>query len=290
MKFTDRIRSWFSTPPVSTPTDAVQTPPTTPKVLERINPKDGAAMVYIPEGKFIMGTSDAQIDTLLKRFPDWDRSWFNGEKPQHRVYLDGYWIYKHEVTVAQYRKFCRETGHRMPNAPSWGWHDDHPIVDVTWYDAAAYCQWAGVALPTEAQWEKAARGTDGRIWPWGNEWDKSKCNSYESGIEKTSPVGSYPSGASPYGLMDMAGNVLEWCMDEWDSGFYAKSSSNNPVAGRLISFVNNNFTNVKTDRSLRSGCWLLNPCIVRVANRYNLFNPTNSLNCLGFRCAGPVTP
>ncbi len=251
MRFTDRIRSWFSKP-----------------LTECINPKDGAVMVYIPEGEFIMGTSDAQIDTLLKRDLDnWNLSWFNNEKPQRRVYLDGYWMYKHDVTVAQYRKFCGETGHKMPDAPSWGWQDNHPIVNVTWYDAAAYCQWAGVQLPTEAQWEKAARGTDGRMWPWGNKWDSRKCNSYESGIGKTSPVGSYPSGASPYGLMNMAGNVWEWCMDERDSGFYAKSPKNNPVAGGLISFVNNNFTSVKTLRSLRGGGWLYNPNYVRVAFR-----------------------
>jgi formylglycine-generating enzyme required for sulfatase activity len=161
------------------------------------NPNDGAVMIYIPAGEFLMGSNDGDDD----------------EKPQHRVYLDGYWIYKYEVTVAQYRKFCRATGREMPKAPPWGWKDDHPIVNVTWHDAVAYCDWAGVRLPTEAEWEKAARGTDGRKYPWGNEWDGSKCaNSVGSNnLFSTVPVGSYPQGVSPYGVHDMAGNVWEWC-------------------------------------------------------------------------------
>ncbi len=312
MGLVERMRRWFSKPSVSASSATAQKPPTTStptrahttpqfrsgspqggpvQVTERINPKDGAVMVYIPEGEFIMGTSDAQINTLSKQFPDWKYSWFNDEKPQHRVYLDSYWIYKHEVTVVQYRKFCQETGHKMPDAPLWRWlKDDLPIVDVTWYDAAVYSQWAGVELPTEAQWEKAARGTDDRIWPWGNQWDSSKCNTGLS-VREITPVGSYPSGASPYGLMDMAGNVWELCMDEYDSSFYAKSPKNNPVAGGIISFVNNNFTNViKYRHVLRGGWQVFGSAYGRVAGRYNCGPPTNSYGDVGFRCAGLVTP
>jgi len=137
------------------------------------------------------------------------------------VNLDGYWIYKYEVTVAQYRKFCNETGSNMPEAPSWGWQDDHPIVHVSWDNATAYTQWAGVRLPTEAQWEKAARGTDGRAYPWGNEWDATKCaNSVGQRLSSTKPIGSYPSDTSPYGALDMAGNVWEWCADWYDGNYY----------------------------------------------------------------------
>jgi len=127
-----------------------------------VKPKHGAEMVYVPAGEFLMGSKEGEGD--------------DDERPQHTVYLDAYWIYKTEVTVAQYRKFCQATGRQMPEEPSvQAWTDDHPIVNVSWDDAVAYGKWAGAALPTEAQWEKAARGTDGRQYPWGNDWDAQKC-------------------------------------------------------------------------------------------------------------------
>jgi formylglycine-generating enzyme required for sulfatase activity/serine/threonine protein kinase len=237
-----------------------------------INPKDSVEMIYIPAGEFIMGTSDAQINAPLRQFPNRSRSWFDDEKPQRSVYLDGYYIYKHEVTVAQYRKFCNETGRQMPSEPSWGWQDNHPIVNVTWHDAVAYCNWAGVQLPTEAQWEKAARGTDGRTWPWGNEWDSSKCNSYDAGIGKTTPAGSYPSGASPYGLMDVAGNVWEWCADWYDENYYASTPSKNPQG-----------PSSGTWRVLRGGSWGgVNPNNLRAANRIGC-DPGYWVVGIGFR-------
>jgi len=182
------------------------------------NSIDGAEMVFIPEGEFIMG-SDKSKDSLA----------YGNELPQREVYLDGYWIYKYEVTVAQYFKFCNETGHKMPpEQPDWGWQDNHPIVFVSWHDAVAYGEWAGVEIPTEAQWEKAARGTDGRIYPWGNGWDASKCNNNRITGKKTTPVGSYPAGGSPYGLMDMVGNVEEWCADWFNKDYYASATNRNP--------------------------------------------------------------
>lgn len=238
----------------------------TPKVIR--NPKDGAEMVYIPPGEFIMGTSDEQINVLRKRFrepllklfPDLNPSLFDindGEKPQRRVYLDGYWIYKYEVIVAQYSKFCQETGRQMPPEPSWGWQDEHPIVNVTWYDAVAYCNWAGVQLPTEAQWEKAARGTDGRIYPWGDEWDVSKCNNYIMGPKRTTPAGSYLQDISPYGIMDMAGNICEWCADWYGGNYYASAPNRNPQgpsSGNL--------------RVFRGGSWIsVHPFSPRAADR-----------------------
>jgi formylglycine-generating enzyme required for sulfatase activity len=256
---------------------------------EQVNPKDGAAMVWIPAGEFLMGTTDAQIADLLKRFPDWERSWFEDEKPQRRIYLDGYWMYKHEVTVEQYRRFCAEMGRSMPTEPRWGWREDHPIVNVTWYDAMAYCKWAGVRLPTGAEWEKAARGTDGRLWPWGNEWDGSRCKGVESGIRATTSVGAYPSGVSPYGVMDVAGNVWEWCLDEYDAKFYAKGPERNPICGGSISSVTSNITNVKAARVLRGGSWANTPFNLRVANR-SYSQPSYTYFNVGFRCAGPVTP
>ena len=239
---------------------------------ERINPKDGAVMVYIPEGEFIMGTSDNQIDDLFGQFKNWNRSWFDDEKPQHHVYLDGYWIYKQEVTVTQYRKFCQEAGREMPKAPSWGWQDDHPVVNISWHDAVAYCQWAGVQLPTEAQWEKAARGTDGRIWPWGNEWDSSKCNNHASAGGGTTPVGSYPSSASRYGVMDMAGNVWEWCADVYDKNYYRDSPSSNPQG-----------PTTGEEHVLRGGSWRAAPRYIRSTYREWGY-PDDWNKFRGFRC------
>ena len=178
----------------------------------QVNPKDGAEMVCVPAGPFLMGDDD-QYDN-----------------PRRTVTLDIFWIYKTPVTVGQYRKFCQAVGREMAPAPSWGWKDDHPVVNVSWHDAKAYCDWAGAALPTEAQWEKAARGTDGRKYPWGNDWDPGRlqCSKKEGGdAGSTARVGSFPAGASPYGCLDMAGNVWEWCADWYDAS-YRNSVNNNP--------------------------------------------------------------
>ncbi len=184
------------------------------KGREIVNEKDGSVLIEIPAGSFTMGSDDGDGD----------------EKPVHTVYLDKYYIGKYEVTVGQFRKFCNATGRTMPEQPSWNNRNDHPVVNVTWHDAKAYCDWAGLRLPTEAEWEKAARGTDGRKYPWGNTWDAGKCNSYEDGdYTNTSPVGSFPSGVSPYGCHDMAGNVWEWCNDWYGENYYGSSPSNNPT-------------------------------------------------------------
>jgi len=221
----------------------------------KLNTKDGSVMITIPAGKFTMGSSDGGLM----------------ERPVHTVYLDTYQIGKYEVMVAQYRKFCKATGRKMPKAPSWGWNDNHPIVNVTWSDAAAYCKWAGGRLPTEAEWEKAARGTNGRTYPWGNTWDKSKCANPELGLRSTTaPVGSYPAGASPYGCMDMAGNAWEWCQDLFL-----------PYPG------SNNTDYINTFRVLRGGCWY-NPgsasYVYRCACRYD-YDPHACTEGFGFRLA-----
>ena len=180
-----------------------------------------------------------------------------GDKKEGK-YLSAYEIMKYPVMVAQYRQFCNATNRSMPSAPGWGWQKNHPIVNVSWYDAAAFAEWAGFALPTEEEWEKAARGTDGSEYPWGNKWDASKCcNSVEKFAGKTTPVGSYPMGASPYGVMDMVGNVWELC-DSWYS--------------------------VNSSRVLRGGSsYCNNPVTFRASYRY-FDGPTNSFNNVGFRC------
>ena len=199
----------------------------------RINPKDGAEMVYVPAGRFVMG--DASLD----------RAYHNC--PRRRVTLDAFWIYKNDVTVAQYRKFCEATGAQMPDAPEWGWKDDNPMVNVSWDDAKAYCDWAATALPTEAQWEKAARGTDGHRYPWGNDFDGSKLwrsKNKTADAGSTGPVGSIAAGASPYGCLDMAGNVWQWRSDWYNPDYYKTAPSNNPTGP----------TSGKT-RLLRGGSW-----------------------------------
>lgn len=200
---------------------------------------------------------------------------YDNEKPPHTVYLDGYWMYQYPVTVPQYRSFCLATNRKMLRHPRWGWKDDHPIVNVSWNDATAYTQWAGVRLPTEAQWEKAARGTDGRKFPWGNEWDGSKCaNSVgRKSLSSTKPVGSYPQGASPYGCTDMAGSVWAWCADWYGERYYSSSPSKNPPG-----------PNSGDDRVLRGGSWnYRDEGYFRCSYRNGLV-PDVRDNYWGFRC------
>jgi formylglycine-generating enzyme required for sulfatase activity len=165
----------------------------------------GIDFVLIPAGEFTMGANDQM----------------NREMPAHQVYLEAYYIGKYPVTNAEHGRFVEATGHKAPLHWEGGsipaGKEDHPVVYVSWYDARAYCEWLGaqigvaLRLPTEAEWEKAARGTDGRTFPWGEELDKSRCNSHLLYLNDTTPVGQFsPQGDSPYGVADMAGNVTEW--------------------------------------------------------------------------------
>jgi formylglycine-generating enzyme required for sulfatase activity len=239
--------------------------------------KDGSTVIRIPAGTFTMGSTENA-----------------DEKPVHQVYLDEYYIDKYEVTNRQYRKFCDATRRTYPSDPDFlGMPDyfasrpDHPVVNVSWNDAAAYCTWAGKRLPTEAEWEKAARGTDSRKYPWGNsEPTGQRCNladrntdyswstQDDDGYARTAPAGSYPAGASPYGCLDMAGNVWEWCDDWYGENYYASSASNNPTGPSSGS-----------RRVLRGGSWNYGARYLRCSYRY-WFEPSYRNYGLGFRCAG----
>ena len=206
------------------------------QTASRTNAPDGAEMLLIPAGEFLMGSRMDRKD----------------QRPQRKVTLDAYWIYKNPVTVAQYKKFVQATHRQMPAAPHWGWNDNDPIVNITWDEAYGYAHWAGGQLPTEAEWEKAARGPDGRRYPWGNDWDAAKCNA-KGGPAKAVAVGSFPDGASPYGVLDMLGNVTQWCQDWYDSTYYYKANTSiNPQGPPTAPDVVKNY-GVTPSRVVRGG-------------------------------------
>jgi len=188
-----------------------------------INTKDNSILIEIPAGKFEMGDGR------------------NNDCPQHTIHLDRYYIGVYTVTNLQYKQFVDETGHRPPDGadyetPIWKGksypesYTDHPVVCVNWEDAAAYCRWAGGTLSTEAQWEKAARGPKGFIYPWGNDWDQNLCrNDKNKGSETTCTVYEYPKGVSGYGCYNLSGNVWEWCSDWYGSDYYKNSPPKNPT-------------------------------------------------------------
>ncbi len=261
-------------------------------------------MVLVPAGEFIMGTPFGSGG-----FPD--------EAPQRRVYLSAFLIDRYEVTNEAYARFVHETGHPIPenaNPKATLWTDwpsilaiaTHPVVNVSWLDAVAYCEWRGARLPTEAEWEKAARGTDGRDYPWGNVWDHTKGNSasywagrtihFDSGVDweafwmkgegarlakeqglrgevLTMPIGSFPQALSPYGIHDLAGNAAEWVQDWHDPNYYRAAPLTDPQ-GPSRGAV----------KAMRGGSWLKPYKSLRTADRdWGVMDSRPSGT--GFRCA-----
>jgi len=232
-------------------------------------------MVLIPAGKFLMGSSpkDGRVGFTVGV----------DELPQHTVDLKAYFIDRYEVTAKKYRMFIEATGRKPPGDPRfpeiYPWAreggvpkeiENNPVIYVSWNDAASFCEWAGKRLPTEAEWEKAARGTDGRIWPWGNIFDPQKANVQEYKAGGTLGVGSFPKGVSPYGVYDMAGNVAEWTADWYQA--YPGSKLVRGAFGKT--------------RVVKGGAYTLpGEPYARSASRSMARDPEKRHRSIGFRCA-----
>ena len=268
-------------------TEAQVTPTVPPETWTRL--ADGAVMVLVPAGEFQMGSSVEEVDQALAEcsltHSDCEPSWFESETPAHVVVLRAFWLDRMEVTNAQYQRCvdagaCEKSGYA--DDPDYN-SDVRPIVGVNWDDAQSYCQWAGARLPTEAEWEYAARGPKGWVYPWGNKFDGARLNfcdkdcgmawsdqAADDGYALTSPVGSYPGGVSWCGVLDLAGNVWEWVADRYER--YPTEQQVNPTgptSGEI--------------RVLRGGSDISGSIDVRSAVRFWI-SPDRFYD-VGFRCA-----
>lgn len=234
-------------------------------------PKDSSVMVFVPAGAFPMGSNDGGSD----------------ERPVHEVELAAYYIDKYEVSWRQW-KLSRlpysenpADRHRIARGPDWGIIDEQPVLNVSWHEAVAYAHWVGKRLPSEAEWEKAARGTDGRKFPWGNDppnEERAVWRDHPIAKTSTAPVDCCAEGASPYGALNLAGNVYEWCLDVYEKDFYSRSPREQPVNGGEGRY-----------RVLRGGAFVLEAEDLRSAYRYRLL-PEDRTPYIGFRTVLPATP
>ena len=263
----------FNLPPLfagDQPPEVLFAPPTT---------RDGAPMVKVPVGAFPMGV------------PQGDRDGGRDEYPRHDVFVDTFLIDTFEVTNGRYLEFVKATGHRVPqhskNPTRNLWEGDaiadsltdRPVINVDWFDAEAYCTWANKRLPTEAEWEKAAKGTADRRFPWGDIEPTMKHLNFNQrwiGEKTLMPVGSYEAGKSPFGVYDMAGNVWEWINDWYDAKYYEKSPTKNPKGPET-----------GTKKVIRGAGWQNETPTVRIFTRVNS-DPTIRNESTGFRCAMDV--
>ena len=278
-------------PPLSAPNAPAPSPTTRTSAL---SPQPSAlpplpTLIHIPAGPFLMGSSDADTHAV------------GDEKPQHTMTLPDFWIGKTPVSNAQFRPFVEGDGYRNQaywTTVGWQWCEqeqivkpkywddtqwnraDYPVVGVSWFEAVAYCRWLtaqtghAFRLPSEAEWEKAARGPNGWIWPWGNTWEQGRCNSAEAGLKRTMPVAQYPTGASPYGALDMAGNVWEWVTTKWQSYPY-----------QLEDEWQTTYQEVGENRMVRGGSWVDTQKYVRGASRINYRHARTRHDYPGLRVA-----
>lgn len=260
--------------PSQIPTTTPAPSPTLGIGASRTSKKDEMVQMLIPAGEFKMGTTPIESQML-------------NEKPQHTVTLDAFWMDKTEITNALYALCIKDNVCPQPAVTNsatrpryFGVLDfnNYPMIAVTWEDAKRYCEWAGRRLPTEAEWEKAARGTDGRPYPWGNSSPDATIVNFGRMIGDTTEVNRYPNGASIYGVLDLAGNVSEWMADWYDEKYYEVSPSKNPAgpsSGQM--------------RVVRGGAWDFTPTGLRVGQR-NWATPNTRAFNTGFRCAQSATP
>ncbi|MFN2226340.1 MAG: SUMF1/EgtB/PvdO family nonheme iron enzyme, partial [Anaerolineae bacterium] len=285
---------------------SVEEPAAAPAAEKRVLPFE-PQMVTIPAGTFLIGTPQGEVDEIVRLGAS--RDWIQNETPQHEVHLDEYAIGRYPVTNAEFKRFVDDGGYQektywtdagwqQKESEGWKqprsgddeqWNDpSQPVVGVSWYEALAYCRWLAAKtkkpyrLPTEAEWEKAARGADGRRYPWGDDWDAQLCNNKESGPGRTTPVGQYsPGGDSPYGVGDLAGQVWEWCQSRY-GGVDARPQFDYPYRpddGRED-------LEGEDTRILRGGSWYNDKpaAVCRCGYRYWYF-PRYRSNLIGFRCA-----
>ena len=290
--------------------------PENPELGEtRLREKDQGMMVSVPAGQFEMGIKEEHIPFFVTLCQEYDQDCmyemtYRLSRPSHIVKLNGYWIDQQEITNAQFAAFLNDQGNQEQDGAAWlsidnphslielindiyqpkDGYAEHPVIEVTWYGASAYCEWAGARLPTEAEWEYAARGPESLIFPWGDTFDLTRLNfcdtncekfwktedydtGYSDGYSKTAPVGSYPEGASWCGAMDMAGNVWEWVVD-W-MGPYTEFHQTDPTGPES-----------GTIKVIKGGAWCNAPPVFPSARRWN-YAPLGSGFNVGFRCAAP---
>ena len=277
---------------VATPKPIVPEVPTElePEIIAELIIPEG--MVLIPEGEFQMGSNDGHAD--------------NDEQPVHTVHLDAFYIDANEVTNGEFKDFVlanpewqkeqvEEKFHDGNYLQDWNGNNfplgerEHPVRYVSWYAAMAYAVWMDKRLPTEAEWEKAARGgLEKKQYPWGNGINFNRAN-YGKKLGETTPVGEYP--ANDYGVHDIAGNVWEWCLDGYQADFYANSPRRNPTAGaNNVENIVNDFENIVDFRVIRGGGWNSEPEWLRASNRHGTSPAYAGIGALGFRCAKSVSP
>jgi serine/threonine-protein kinase len=302
------------TPAPPSPTYTATTVNTTaPASLPVSLTSGGVLMALVPAGAFMMGgDADDALAECERYRSDCKRSWIEDEEPPHEVYLDDYYIDVYEVTNAQFAEFLNDMGNQEESEVTWldagdedvliqssggvweadSGYEDHPVIEVSWYGARAYCEWRGARLPTEAEWEKVAGWDDTAdvkyVYPWGNEFDCQKGNFDDEtveddyvipggagcdGYDRTAPVGSFPAGRSPYRLYDMAGNVWEWVADWYDADYYQNPPYENPLG-----------PSSGESRVTRGGSWSYIVVNIRTAIR-GRYGPDGTDSDLGFRCA-----
>jgi len=234
-------------------------------------------MVYIPAGEFVMGSDESDEEALGKEFGLRKERYYEDEMPKRKVQSTGYYIDRYELTNSKYKKYMEATGAKAP--PNWEKgqipkdKEEHPVTYVTWFEAHDYCKWVGKRLPTEQEWERAARGDNGNKYSWGNDYDETKANLNSGEVKR---VGSYVDDKSPHGVYDMAGNVMEW-VDDWYDAYPDNPSFNKDYGGDKHKVLRGGLGGM-------SGHYVINKIYARGANR-NYYIPGGAGDDGGFRCA-----